>query len=65
MIVGSTIINFLEFFFGLPFLSPKDVTAGFTDDLMTTLPQNDAVVKFCNYVLDNYITECATYLRTI
>lgn len=46
---------FLRIFFGLPFLPPQEVEDCFVEDLMAIQPQHDGVVKFCDYIVENYI----------
>jgi len=52
---NSEIENFLECFFGLPFLQSDDISDCFTNDLMSIMPENTKVEEFCDYVLKNYI----------
>lgn len=53
---NSEISSFLKMFFGLPFFAPNEVEDCFAEDIMSIQPsENSAVVKFCDYVLDNYI----------
>lgn len=48
--------RFLKLFFGLPFLTPNDVDDFFTEDLMSMVPDDEKVLKFCDYVLENFIS---------
>lgn len=55
----SEIGNFLKLFFGLPCLHPADVEECFAEDLLAVAPDDERVVQFMDYVLDNYIDmEC-------
>lgn len=51
--VGKT----LKYFFGLQFLNPIEVGDCFTFDLISDIPKNNKLEKFCDYLTDNYITE--------
>lgn len=53
--------NFLKSFFGLAFLRPEDVSTVFTDYIMAELPDDQTVTEFCDYVLENYISEEAPF----
>lgn len=49
--------KFLTYIFGLPFLAPNDVGDCFAIDFSEFIPQTDAVTKFADYLVENYIAE--------
>ncbi|KAL4091005.1 hypothetical protein QTP88_025749 [Uroleucon formosanum] len=58
--------NFLELFFGLPFLRPIEVIDCFTDELMAVRPTGDnRIEEFMDYVFDNYISPEASFPPSI
>ena len=52
---GTPIGQWLMLFFGLSLLSPVDVAAAFTDEIMSTMPTDDRCQRFADYVVDNYM----------
>lgn len=54
---SSEITKYLTYIFGLPFLRPEDVGDCFAIDFASILPKNDLVIKFSDYLVDNYIDE--------
>ena len=57
----SEIGNFLKLFFGLPFLPPSEVDECFTDDLMSILPQDSRLERFCDYFLKTYLEPSSNF----
>lgn len=57
----SEIGNFLKLFFGLPFLDPLEIDDCFTDDIMSILPKNVQVEKFCDYFLQTYLSNTCSF----
>jgi hypothetical protein len=56
---------FLKLFLGTPFLKPSDVEEYFLG-LCEILPcNNSGIVQFSDYIIDNYISEEALFLRHI
>lgn len=53
--------NFLKYFFGLPFLRPEEVSECFVEDLMTVQPNDKQIQLFCDYILNTYILDDATF----
>lgn len=47
--------------FGLTFFSPEEVSDVFVDELMSIVPDNPNVTKFADYLLEEYISEDATF----
>lgn len=47
--------------FGLTYLHPNEVEDSFVFDLMSYKPQNDVLDKYCDYLLETYIDENATF----
>lgn len=41
--------------FGLPYLHVDAVEYSFLEDLMAVRPNNDSIIKFCDYLVDTYI----------
>jgi hypothetical protein len=58
---NSEIGKFLRLFFGLHYLKSSDVSDVFAFDLFDKMPDDVKVVKFCDYVLDNYISDEAPF----
>jgi hypothetical protein len=57
--------HFLKLFFGTPFLKPSNVEEHFLG-LCEILPcNNSGIVQFSDYIIDNYISEEALFLRHI
>ena len=52
----SEVEHFLKHFFGLAFLNACDVENSFIEDLMAMKPNSEKVEKFCDYILETYIT---------
>jgi len=48
--------KWLVYIFGLPFLNPEEVAECFTDYFMADKPENTAITEFCDYLIDNYIS---------
>lgn len=42
-------------------MDPEEVSECFTSDLMSICPNDERVVKFCNYLVENYIDNGATF----
>jgi hypothetical protein len=53
--------NFLKLFFGLSFLSPKDVYDYFIEDIRPKLPPNENIKLFVDYILKTYIASDSTF----
>jgi hypothetical protein len=58
---NSEIGKFLRLFFGLHYLKSSDVSDVFAFELFNKMPDDVRVVKFCDYVLDNYISDEALF----
>ncbi|CAI6364293.1 unnamed protein product [Macrosiphum euphorbiae] len=48
--------KWLVHIFGLPFLNPEEVAECFTEYFMADKPENAAITEFCDYLVDNYIS---------
>jgi hypothetical protein len=57
--------HFLKLFFGTPFLKPSDVEEHFLGLCEILLCNNSGIVQFSDYIIDNYISEEALFLRHI
>ena len=57
----SEVEHFLKRFFGLAFLNACDVENSFIEDLMAMKPNSEKVEKFCDYILETYITLDSDY----
>ena len=53
--------NWLKNTFGLTYLNPNEVEDCFVFDLMPYKPQNEVLDKYCDYLLETYIAENATF----
>lgn len=60
----SSVGKWLRYCFGLPFLDPSEVEDGFSD-LISIRPQGENLEKFSDYLLNNYISNSATFPPTI
>lgn len=49
--------KWLIYVFGLPFLESKDISECFVEDLMSIKPIDEKLDKFCDYLVDTYISE--------
>jgi hypothetical protein len=54
--------NFLKLFFGLSFLSPKDVYDCFIEDILPKFPLNENIKLFVDYIIKTYIAPDCTFL---
>lgn len=54
---SSEITHFLTYIFGLSFLDPEEVGDFFAIDLSEIKPVDERVTQFCDYLVDNYISE--------
>jgi hypothetical protein len=46
----------------LPFLEPENIIDCFTDDFLVIQPaENDQIVKFTDYIFENYISPDAMF----
>ncbi|KAF0749457.1 MULE domain-containing protein [Aphis craccivora] len=61
----SSISIFLRSLFGLPFLPPNAVSDSFVFDFVSIKPDDSRVTKFCEYLLDTYISESALFPPSI
>ncbi|KAL4131288.1 hypothetical protein QTP88_008624 [Uroleucon formosanum] len=52
---SSEIGNWLKWVFGLPLLNPEEVSDCFTTDLMSVSPDDERIIKFCDYLVEYYI----------
>ncbi|KAL4141950.1 hypothetical protein QTP88_004489 [Uroleucon formosanum] len=48
--------KWLVHIFGLPFLNPEEVAECFTEYFIAHKPENAAITEFCDYLVDNYIS---------
>lgn len=53
--------KFLKCCFGLPFLKPEDVGDCFAIDFAEFQPTNKKIIEFCDYLVENYISETAIF----
>jgi hypothetical protein len=53
----SEIGKWLRNIFGLSFLNAIEVGKSYTDDFMSTIPENHTVKKFNDYLVDSYISD--------
>jgi hypothetical protein len=51
--IGKCLYNI----FGLSFLNAVEVGEFYTDDFMSTIPENHAIKEFSGYLVDNYIID--------
>jgi hypothetical protein len=49
--------KWLRNIFGLSFLNAVEVGESYTDDFMSTIPENHTVKKFNDYLVNNYISD--------
>ncbi|KAE9525596.1 hypothetical protein AGLY_014123 [Aphis glycines] len=49
--------KWLRNIFGLSFLNAVEVGESYTDDFMSTIPENHVVQEFSDYLVDNYISD--------
>ena len=47
--------------FGLPFLPPNEVEDCFVEELMDDAPENEAGIKFADYVLEHFVLPTCNY----
>ncbi|KAF0753514.1 Uncharacterized protein FWK35_00012982 [Aphis craccivora] len=70
-VLGRTFFEFPDSFqkrreqvqhtFGLIFLEPSEVSDCFTQDLMDECPTDEKLVKYCDYLVENYISEDSVF----
>lgn len=53
---NSNIGQWLRLLFALPLLDPDDADDAFADDIMPDQPQDVRVIKFTDYIVNNYMT---------
>ncbi|KAL4135073.1 hypothetical protein QTP88_006730 [Uroleucon formosanum] len=53
----TEIRKWLRNIFSLSFLNAVEVGESYTDDFMSTIPENHAVHEFSDYLVDNYISD--------
>ena len=58
---NSEIGKWLRHTFGLCFLSPEDVSDCFVFDFQSDQPTHAAVTKYCDYLIENYISDEAVF----
>lgn len=58
---SSDIGKWLKWIFGLPLLEPENVGTCFVVDFMGIKPMDERIDKFCDYLVDTYIDENATF----
>jgi len=58
---NSDIGKWIKYTFGLLYLDPKEVSDCFVEDLMLECPTDDRVTKYCDYLVNNYISEDSTF----
>lgn len=51
----------LRYIFGLPFLNPTEVGSCFAFDFAEIQPEDERLLSFSNYMVDNYISEDALF----
>ncbi|KAE9537550.1 hypothetical protein AGLY_006573 [Aphis glycines] len=51
--------------FGLIFLEPSEVSDCFIQDLMAECPTDEKLVKYCDYLVENYISENSVFSPTL
>jgi hypothetical protein len=57
MITHADDSHYLKYFFGRPFLEPDHAIDFFTDDFLAIqLIENNQIVKFTDYIFENYIS---------
>lgn len=61
----SQIGQWLTWSFGLLFLDSNDVGTCFAEDLYSVIPQNENVIKYADYLVDNYISNDAVFPPSI
>ena len=47
--------EYLTYIFGLPFLDPQSVGDCFSFELAEIQPNNEKIIKFMDYLVENYI----------
>lgn len=62
---NSSIGIWIQHTFGLLFLSPDQVSDCFTEDLMTECPTDERLIKYCDYLVDNYISEDSVFTPSL
>jgi len=50
-----------KYTFGLLYLYPEEVSDCFVEDLMSECPTDNRVAKYCDYLVNNYISENITF----
>jgi hypothetical protein len=55
--IETEIGKWLRNIFGLSFLNADEVGESYTDDFMSTIPENHAIQEFSDYLVDNYISD--------
>lgn len=58
---NSTIGQWLRWTFGLLFLNPNEVEDCFVEDLYSDIPQNDKVIEYADYLVENYISDDSVF----
>ena len=62
---SSDVAHWLQLFFGLSFLPVNEVVDAFTDNIMPDASASDTVMKFADYVLENYIVVDSNFPPTL
>lgn len=57
----STIGQWLRWSFGLMYLNPNEVDDCFVEDLYSIIPQDQNVIHYADYLVDNYLSEDAFF----
>lgn len=58
---SSEIGKWLKCVFGLPLLDPEEVSECFTSDLMSISPNDERIIMFCDYLVENYVDDGAKF----
>lgn len=62
---NTSIGNWIQHTFGLIFLEPTEVSDCFAQDLMSKCPNDEKLVKLCDYLVENYISEDSVFSPTL
>ena len=62
---SSKVGEWLRWTFGLAMLEPSDVSDCFVFSLMSVIPTNQKLIKFADYLTDNYIDEYSLFPPSI
>ncbi|KAE9524590.1 hypothetical protein AGLY_014640 [Aphis glycines] len=62
---NTSIGNWIQYTFGLIFFEPSEVSDCFTQDLMAECLTDEKLVKYCDYLVENYISEDSVFSPTL